>query len=65
MRKKQQITITPTNSFFRCDYLKKMAKIRLNFEERQFIVMCDWKIENVSKVQRRFRMERDAPRDSQ
>ena len=40
-----------------------MARARLNFEERKFILKCYWKIDNISEVQRRFRMEfqRDAP----
>ena len=40
-----------------------MARVRLNFEERKFIVKCYWKNENISEVQRRFRTEfqRDAP----
>ena len=40
-----------------------MARARLNFEERKFIVKCYWKTEYISEVQRRFRTEfqRDAP----
>ena len=40
-----------------------MARARLNFEERKFILKCYWKTENISEVQRRFRTEfqRDAP----
>ncbi|KAJ4432956.1 hypothetical protein ANN_15213 [Periplaneta americana] len=40
-----------------------MAEVRLNFEERKFILKCYWKTVNISEVQRRFRMEfqRDSP----
>ncbi|KAJ4428405.1 hypothetical protein ANN_24442 [Periplaneta americana] len=40
-----------------------MAEVRLNFEERKFILKCYWKTENISEVERRFRMEfqRDSP----
>ena len=56
------MTITPTfiiNNFFS----GVMARARLNFEERKFILKCYWKTENISEVQRRFRTEfqRDAP----
>ena len=57
-----QSTTTILFYIFQVRRLKIMAEIRLIFEQRKFILKCYWKTENISEIQRQFRMEfqRDA-----